>query len=673
MSVRPHETIRVQVSIELGNVLREVVEERCEASKDPHLCTLLRLLGKPEVTVLMPQEIRVGEERRYVDMALGREIVFEFKSSEKELEEAARDAEAKYWGLVSKAKFFIATNWDRWRIYRVTKSGLELVRDCSRAEARALLRSQLLPQLERLKVPATPRNVEALYKLDHERALSLLRGVFERVRNDPRVKPLYEAYKGVMSMLYGEASDEFFANLFVRHTYMHMAVSASLAAALGEVGDLERACSGAFLGGANIALPYLNWWRVALGDPDLRGSLWEVLESVAGRASMVDWSLGAEDVFRALYEFLIEPETRRRIGEYYTPLWLVEMMVGHFDLRGRVVLDPFCGSGTFLVEVFHRKVDLGEEPEEALGEVVGFDINPLAVAVARSELVLAYYRRAGSAPKSAPHVYHIDTLSAWFRDSPRGLEALMDKAASYMGARLFGQLASKSPSEVLSALRALEEGLTFSIRFAYGGCGCDKECLKESITKRLRMELGASGGELVQSFLEHFERDSVAEMLADLIVEHGGDDVWAVVLASAYAAVLMSEFKPDIIVTNPPWVPVTEYKAPYAKRITKYMLRHIKAVVGARAASVLAGADIALAALGKSVELAREGVAFVMNREQLFCHRSPMQAGVVAAYSLLRSLLGGTGAEVLLYDIDFDAFGHGVYPAVVVVKKGGSA
>jgi hypothetical protein len=33
-----------------------------------------------------------------------------------------------------------------------------------------------------------------------------------------------------------------------------------------------------------------------------------------------------EDVFRELYEILIDAETRRKIGEYYTPLWLVEYM-----------------------------------------------------------------------------------------------------------------------------------------------------------------------------------------------------------------------------------------------------------------------------------------------------------------------------------------------------------
>jgi hypothetical protein len=59
----------------------------------------------------------------------------------------------------------------------------------------------------------------------------------------------------MMSLFYGgKRSEDFYIDLFMRHTYMHMAVLASLTASLGKVEDV---CSGSLIN-INIALPYLN-------------------------------------------------------------------------------------------------------------------------------------------------------------------------------------------------------------------------------------------------------------------------------------------------------------------------------------------------------------------------------------------------------------------------------
>ena len=53
-----------------------------------------------------------------------------------------------------------------------------------------------------------------------------------------------------------------------------------------------------------------------------------------------------------LYETVIPADERRQLGEYYTPAWLARVMVRELveqPLEQRV-LDPACGSGTFVVE-----------------------------------------------------------------------------------------------------------------------------------------------------------------------------------------------------------------------------------------------------------------------------------------------------------------------------------
>jgi hypothetical protein len=677
MAVKPHENIRLKVVQLLRRLLKEIVEYRYKVRIIDYNTynILLKLLDSEEIVILMPQEIYVEGTSMSVDMGLGNKIVFDFKSSEQEFDKAKRKAESDYWHVVSKADFFIITNWDKWKIYEVNKieGKLEHEREFNVREATEFLKTQVIPQLKEIKIPPLPQNVEILYKLDHKELLESLKNAFNIVKNEPRLKPLYEAYKSMMSMLYGDAEEIFFEDLFIRHTYMQMAVLASLTACLNYTGSVEDVCSGSLIK-IDIALPYLNWWKIALYNDKAKSIIKKVLEEIVTRANIIDWSLNAaEDVFRTLYEFLVEPPVRRKLGEYYTPIWLVEMIINEFDVKEKIVLDPFCGSGTFLIKTFYKKINEGEEPEKALNEIVGFDINPLAISVARAELVITYKRVTGMEPEYPPHVYHVDTFAIWFGGEVMhvtGFKEMLNKARTYLQSLInFGQIKISDTSEILTILRILEKDLTYAIRYSYKSCGLDVKCIEEKIERYLEQRLSSFKNSFIQNFLEHFKKDALAKSIANLIVNYGGNDVWAVVLISIYTPILMTKFKPDIIVTNPPWIPVTEYKAPYSNNIREYMIKKIKKRIENKAGQVVIGADIASAALGKSIEIASESVAFIMNRDQLYNHSSSIPAGIVATYCILEDVLKNIEAKVKLFDFDFDVFGHGIYPAVILLSK----
>jgi len=120
------------------------------------------------------------------------------------------------------------------------------------------------------------------------------------------------------------------------------------------------------------------------------------------------------DLLKKLYHYLLPREVRHNLGEYYTPDWLAQRLLEQVDQeffdnmdftvrrqRSRLPnlrwLDPACGSGTFLVLLIKRYLELGDKlmlPEAELLEailenVVGFDINPLAVITARVNFLLA--------------------------------------------------------------------------------------------------------------------------------------------------------------------------------------------------------------------------------------------------------------------------------------------
>ena len=101
------------------------------------------------------------------------------------------------------------------------------------------------------------------------------------------------------------------------------------------------------------------------------------------------------DVLRRVYQKIIPSKLRKSLGEFYTPTWAAELVLDEvgFEGKGRL-LDPTCGSGTFLVGAIHRVLDHGNGgPQSRLASVtanvVGYDINPIAVATARLNYVLA--------------------------------------------------------------------------------------------------------------------------------------------------------------------------------------------------------------------------------------------------------------------------------------------
>ena len=126
------------------------------------------------------------------------------------------------------------------------------------------------------------------------------------------------------------------------------------------------------------------------------------INGLARRLSRFDWKDVEHDVLKTLYESVIDPETRHRLGEYYTPDWLAERMVREVidsPLEQRV-LDPACGSGTFLFWAIRHYLESAEASgmssksaiDGVVSHVFGIDLHPVAVTLARVTYLLAIGR-----------------------------------------------------------------------------------------------------------------------------------------------------------------------------------------------------------------------------------------------------------------------------------------
>jgi adenine-specific DNA methylase len=133
----------------------------------------------------------------------------------------------------------------------------------------------------------------------------------------------------------------------------------------------------------------LDAFKISLLDDLIRDFDGELSKELSDVADGVE-TIGANraDLIGRVYEDIIPGEERRKLGEYYTPKDIAEFMT-RWAVRAKTdaVLDPACGSGTFLVESFYRLTEIGCTPAEAMESLCGIDINPLAGLMSTVNLV----------------------------------------------------------------------------------------------------------------------------------------------------------------------------------------------------------------------------------------------------------------------------------------------
>jgi hypothetical protein len=76
-------------------------------------------------------------------------------------------------------------------------------------------------------------------------------------------------------------------------------------------------------------------------------------------------------------------------GEFYTPAWLAELLLADSGWKpGQTLIDPFAGSGVFLLAALRRGQECGHEPLRLLSHLAAIDRNPVACVAARTNLIL---------------------------------------------------------------------------------------------------------------------------------------------------------------------------------------------------------------------------------------------------------------------------------------------
>lgn len=257
------------------------------------------------------------------------------------------------------------------------------------------------------------------------------------------------------------------------------------------------------------------------------------------------------DLLKKLYQYLVPKELRHDLGEYYTPDWLAEFVMNEVGYTGNPterLLDPACGSGTFLVLGIRRILDYAQDSlawrargereivAHILQNLVGFDLNPLAVIAARTNYLLAL----------GPLARHLEG-----RDIPI---YLCDSVLTPQSQR-----AQQRPIEHQKDIPIPSAQKEFWIpeELVYKGridalCHMLEQCVDnsyqtEEFLARAKSELEWKDPLTERSLAELYEK--VRRLEAE-----GRNGLWSRIIKNAFAPVFRAAVPFDYVVGNPPWV-----------------------------------------------------------------------------------------------------------------------
>lgn len=494
-------------------------------------------------------ERSMPEVRGRADALLG-QTIFEFK---RDLRRERRDAEEelgrylpqreretgdRFIGIATDGAEFIPYEMDQGQltvmtVYRTDPSqprGLLIWLDSA-----VSLRPNLPPD------PATICFELGRESLAYRRALMGLAQLWRAARQSPEAQLKRQLWAEFLALVYGTRIDA--DDLFLQHTYLTIVAKTIavcvLAVPLPEPADLlsGRPFREAGIAGA-VESDFFDWVLLADGGAQLVGRLCRQVT----RFRLEDVGHG---VLKGLYESLVDPEQRHDLGEYYTPDWLAAKVCHQAIERpwSQRVLDPACGSGTFLYHAVRRFLDAAEEvrsePSDVLRQclerVIGIDVHPVAVIIARVAYLLAIgHERLQSRPDAISIPVYLGDSLQW---NTRQLCAARD------------------------VLIRVPDGpeLLFPERLAN-----DPARFDDTVQTMLDLSEQNAGPEAMRAWLRHacIHDDIDLETLVstyehlNALRQSGRDHIWGYIARNLSRPLWLSSAyqRADVIVGNPPWL-----------------------------------------------------------------------------------------------------------------------
>lgn len=527
----------------------------------------------------LKHEVRVVEARGRIDALLGRTVI-ELKTNLKTERRDAEEQLARYLperrAATGEAYVGLTTDGLEWSAYEMRGETLVRLRDYKTdlkrptdllawLDGAIATREEVIPDAINIRAELGQESVAFM------RAEAELRTAWAAVADHPTASLQRQLWSQLLTLVYGKNVES--DTLWIQHTFL-VVTAKTIAARIMEL-DTEQ--PEAVLSGRRFAeagvfgaveSDFFDWVLLAPDGGDL-------VRRIARHVARFNLREVKADLMKVLYESLIDRDQRHGLGEYYTPDWLAAKVVRHAVSAPleQTVLDPACGSGTFLFHairhLLEEAADAGLEPEhqpaEAARLIAGMDIHPVAVIIARVTYLLALAPVLGERKGSL-------SIPVYLGD------ALQLSVRSYMQQT---ELVITVPPPPGEAERAVVNGgatggaptsgaavLTFPERLARDGPLFDKlieDVRAASLAGESHAQFRRRG---VRTIEQHYKRDLIREeeaalddltktyLVYDDLRKAGRDTIWGYVARNLTRPFTFSADaqRVNVLIGNPPWV-----------------------------------------------------------------------------------------------------------------------
>lgn len=268
----------------------------------------------------------------------------------------------------------------------------------------------------------------------------------------------------------------------------------------------------------------------------------------------------AKDLLKNVYHNLLPKELRHNLGEYYTPDWLAEFLINEMNLKldgEKIVLDPTCGSGTFIVLLIKKfildnkgKFTKSEMLSKILETIKGYDLNPLAVISARANYIVAlgelYIQRKNDI--EIP-IYLCDSMLTI-------LEQKNEVEEKY----IIGTKAANFP--IPTSL--VKNGIVNTF------LDLTSEAIESRMNTEIFVELIKKEIPKIEEIITESDKTIINEFYSIMyeLDKKGLDGIWANVIKNSFAPIFQK--KVDYIIGNPPWIVWQSLPEEYRNSIKKH-------------------------------------------------------------------------------------------------------
>ncbi len=275
-----------------------------------------------------------------------------------------------------------------------------------------------------------------------------------------------------------------------------------------------------------------------------------------------------QDLLKVFYCQVVDGQIRHDLGEYYTPDWLADLTLDRVGYNGQpahTVMDPTCGSGTFLVAAIRRRLTVAITNNEATYDVLddifrhilGFDLNPLAVISSRANVLLALTGLLGEYGRDIEiPIYLADSINVPRSSDINGVDCFEFCLDTELGEREIVLPKSLVHNRIMAPLmhiieRDVREGRTF-------------DDFVETIQSDQKLARFINRGE--EMVLRKFY------MVIQNLEAQKWDEIWCRIVKNHFATQSLPGV--DFIVGNPPWVRWSRLPRRYRKRCKAFCVNY---------------------------------------------------------------------------------------------------